>query len=660
MVDLTFLEERGGGVAWQTLAGLAAAAERSGALPEDARAALKERLKSEVLPLVLNSLTALHTVSINCGPAVRDHLAHPAAKLLKQLERLLSRPPIPGVEAAAAQLLLDWSFLFGREELGVRAGGLISGARLRPLLAQLRPTDAAVVEREQRRVGVPRFVPFVRGYDFGSAYAHPLDGPAPCSTTPVMAAFARQVLQETPAGGSGSGGGTSGRTTPAPAEGSPEAPRAIADQVLRSLAAARADVAALTAAQKAASSAASARRIDREALSAQLDAAFAAAARCDSWRQKVAAAVAGGAGGSASDAGGGAAAAGSAGHARWQCLSSSQMSQLLALTDEINAALDGWARCSRDELWRGLGGGRSGGKSGGAAAGRAGSAGPAAEGTLVDVGEAGRRMQYLDLLTGDNFSASGSSGNPFLAAAAPAPPSPPAAAPAAGSTGDSSDGGGGGGAGPPPNPFAGAALPPSLAAAAAAAARRPPPTSPNTIQTHPLDLFADESPEAGQQQRQQLQPGRAPPQPPAKQQQQQQPPPLVVRGMVSSVSGSMDEEAATAAAAAARSHAARLHAQARALSQPGAAPAPLPPLAPALRQRLHSALTAAAAHARARCGSCGVPPPAELAPAVERVVAEVIADYEARAAAAEAAHRAEVAELKATAVRRLKEVMGQR
>lgn len=34
-------------------------------------------------------------------------------QVLKHLERLMLRPPIPGVEAAAAQLLLDWSFLFG-------------------------------------------------------------------------------------------------------------------------------------------------------------------------------------------------------------------------------------------------------------------------------------------------------------------------------------------------------------------------------------------------------------------------------------------------------------------------------------------------------------------------------------------------------------------
>jgi len=112
-MDLTFLEDRTGTLNWAALHAVVAAATRAGALSEDARHTLKERLKSEVLPLVLNSLTALHTLSINCTPLVRDQLAHAPAKLLKHLERLLTRPPIPGVEAAAAQLLLDWSFLFG-------------------------------------------------------------------------------------------------------------------------------------------------------------------------------------------------------------------------------------------------------------------------------------------------------------------------------------------------------------------------------------------------------------------------------------------------------------------------------------------------------------------------------------------------------------------
>ena len=57
-MDITFLEDgRTGSLSWATLHRVVAAAEHACALPEDARHVLKERLKSEVLPLVLNSLT---------------------------------------------------------------------------------------------------------------------------------------------------------------------------------------------------------------------------------------------------------------------------------------------------------------------------------------------------------------------------------------------------------------------------------------------------------------------------------------------------------------------------------------------------------------------------------------------------------------------------
>lgn len=35
------------------------------------------------------------------------------SKVLRHLERLMNKPPFPGVETAAAQLLLDWAFLYG-------------------------------------------------------------------------------------------------------------------------------------------------------------------------------------------------------------------------------------------------------------------------------------------------------------------------------------------------------------------------------------------------------------------------------------------------------------------------------------------------------------------------------------------------------------------
>jgi hypothetical protein len=592
----------------------------------------------------------------------------------------------------------------------------------------MRPTDVAVLEREQRRVGMPRFVPFVHGYDFGVAYAHPMDGasgapaaashepgstacccytrsamsawlthhpsrthhrtttgPAPSSTTPALAAFARQALSDAPLP-PGAGG--------VRAEQLHEPPRAIADRVLRRVGDVQSDIGVLATAQRAASSAA--RHGDTAGLATHLDAAFAAAARCDEWRRQVASAVAGGAGGSGSDAGNPAASASTGSSpSRWQCLTSDQMSKMLSLADQINAVLDSWQRCSRGELWRALGldvrtpseGGAGGaahlqnsGSSGSnragpaaaaAAAAAAGAASAAAVatapalGTLVDMGSSSSdRPTYLDLLTGDTFNTN-SAANPFFGSGAAAsqqqgplssvasvnstnpfadgvggpscgPPEPapassqqapvsrpivlspppanpeqsPSSAAGAGSTGGSSDAGGAAGdSAAPVNPFAGAALPAPIAAAAAeaaaakaaaatAAAGRP--TSPATIETRVLDLFGEEEDEARSRQ----------------------------HAATASASSSMDEEAR--------------------LRQQQHAPAAAAPLPPALRQRLHAVVAA-----RGR----GAPALQELLPALERLLAEVAAEHAGQLAAAEAAHRAEVAEIKATAVRRLKEVM---
>jgi len=56
-------------------------------------------------------LQALHTIALNVSQPVRDQLA--SSRDMKYLERLLNKPPFPGVEMAAAQLLMDWAFLHG-------------------------------------------------------------------------------------------------------------------------------------------------------------------------------------------------------------------------------------------------------------------------------------------------------------------------------------------------------------------------------------------------------------------------------------------------------------------------------------------------------------------------------------------------------------------
>jgi hypothetical protein len=61
--------------------------------------------------ICIYKLQALHTIALNVSQPVRDQLA--SSRDMKYLERLLNKPPFPGVEMAAAQLLMDWAFLHG-------------------------------------------------------------------------------------------------------------------------------------------------------------------------------------------------------------------------------------------------------------------------------------------------------------------------------------------------------------------------------------------------------------------------------------------------------------------------------------------------------------------------------------------------------------------
>eukprot|EP00882_Tetradesmus_deserticola_P031233 GHRQ01035315.1.p1 GENE.GHRQ01035315.1~~GHRQ01035315.1.p1 ORF type:complete len:162 (+),score=55.50 GHRQ01035315.1:106-591(+) len=115
------LDDRNGAVYWP---GVLQAASSKTYLSAELVQTLKDRLKLEQTHIILNTLTALHTISLNGSRQVRDQLA--LSKCMKQLERLLNRPPFPGVEMAAAQLLMDWAFLFGAEDLGLKSFQLLT------------------------------------------------------------------------------------------------------------------------------------------------------------------------------------------------------------------------------------------------------------------------------------------------------------------------------------------------------------------------------------------------------------------------------------------------------------------------------------------------------------------------------------------------------
>ena len=50
-------------------------------------------------------------ITLNTWTIARDQVA--SSKCLKHMEKMLSKPPIPGIEAAVGQLLFDWNYLFG-------------------------------------------------------------------------------------------------------------------------------------------------------------------------------------------------------------------------------------------------------------------------------------------------------------------------------------------------------------------------------------------------------------------------------------------------------------------------------------------------------------------------------------------------------------------
>eukprot|EP00878_Enallax_costatus_P035090 GHUV01039063.1.p1 GENE.GHUV01039063.1~~GHUV01039063.1.p1 ORF type:complete len:113 (+),score=16.10 GHUV01039063.1:150-488(+) len=100
-----------GAINWPYLTDTVSNIARTRHIPGELASQWKERLKSEATHVVLNTLTALHTLSLNGGRQIRDQIA--LSKCMKHLDRLLNKPPFPGVETAAAQLLMDWAFLYG-------------------------------------------------------------------------------------------------------------------------------------------------------------------------------------------------------------------------------------------------------------------------------------------------------------------------------------------------------------------------------------------------------------------------------------------------------------------------------------------------------------------------------------------------------------------
>jgi hypothetical protein len=358
-----------------------AAALSSPPLPEDIRLSIKLRLqpprRGRPPPHVaLNALTLLHALALNGPLPLRDAVA---ARLVRHVALLLaaaaaaqaqasssssssSRPlsaTTASLDLACAQLLTDWAFLYSSEELGRRSASalasLASGgggggraavaAAMAAVAATRRPSDAAVLRLEERRIGLPchvdvpasalsasgaaeaeaavrraaqvppgadqalRRVPLIqRGLDFGAAFggggsAGQHQAPPSLShPSPVMSELAAAALS-----GSGGGGGYASAAAPSnsnsSSSGFPEdalPPSEAARYLLGGAAmdalqsamggletAERRARAAAAVAAGAGPSGAPAAGSSLRAVRAALDAGFAAACTCDAWRGRV-------------------------------------------------------------------------------------------------------------------------------------------------------------------------------------------------------------------------------------------------------------------------------------------------------------------------------------------------------------------------------------
>ncbi|GLI70835.1 hypothetical protein VaNZ11_015848 [Volvox africanus] len=126
---------------------------------------LKGWLKSNdsQLHIPLLGVTVLHTMSLNCGTVVRNQMALP--KLFQRLEKQLARPQGPQVATALVQVLVDWAYLFGQEDLGMRSRALLDQPRYRQMALGCNPSQAVLAMQEEQQLGVPPVAP-IRGEDF--------------------------------------------------------------------------------------------------------------------------------------------------------------------------------------------------------------------------------------------------------------------------------------------------------------------------------------------------------------------------------------------------------------------------------------------------------------------------------------------------------------
>lgn len=161
---LPALDRPGGGVQWGSVAKLVNMVREGNTISKHLRYSLKTRLTCGEEFRVLNTLTVLHTISLNGSLEVRKQLAD--TKHLKLLEKVYMSFENGLPAAAVCQMLIDWAFMFSNEDLGQKSARLMKHLRSKGAPA-LRHTRIAAERREEMTLGVP-ILRFMHGMDFAS------------------------------------------------------------------------------------------------------------------------------------------------------------------------------------------------------------------------------------------------------------------------------------------------------------------------------------------------------------------------------------------------------------------------------------------------------------------------------------------------------------
>eukprot|EP00210_Caulerpa_lentillifera_P005049 g4822.t1 len=149
-------------VVWTSVVKLVKYINKSRRIDKDLQYSLKRRVKCSDSARVLNTLTVYHTISLNCNLLIRQQLSD--RKCLQMFGKICLRSRDSIIQHAILQLLMDWSYLFSREDLGRKSDPILQEIILR-LEKSPRPSPLAMQIHEERIGGHFSSV-FVRGFEF--------------------------------------------------------------------------------------------------------------------------------------------------------------------------------------------------------------------------------------------------------------------------------------------------------------------------------------------------------------------------------------------------------------------------------------------------------------------------------------------------------------